>query len=386
MITVWPEAYAGDLLILDVVPHGSLVKKGDVIAHVDMRAIDDQIRQVELDTHSALVRSSNAEEKSRIDRDAAASALEQAKAALDRARRTLEGWEKFELDLSKRSSELQDRQRLAGIEDQTDELAQLEKMYKADELVDPTEEIVLKRSRRGLDISKTGLGLSRERRSYDEKYAELIQTEIKREAVRVQENALERLVRSQMIDTRAGEDGLARTNAQLSDLQKKLDELHRDRELLALHAPRDGVLLHGSLDDYRPKTTPPRHERGKRLATRTELFTVADPQKLAIAVDVPESKLEAARPGSKVEVHPVFDPKSTVSGKLAVAELPEAKSATSPENQYESKVDLDRALTGLRVGMRVKVKLVPESGAPAAADQRPSSPAKPAPGVGAANP
>jgi HlyD family secretion protein len=361
-IAIWPESYSGELVVLDVLAHGSIVKQGDVIAHLELRPIDEQIRQAELEAHSALVRHTNTEAKEEIDREAALSALEQARSALDRSRRALEGWEKHELEFLKRGADLEDKHRLAGIEDQNDELAQLEKMYKADELIDATEEIVIKRAKRAIDLSKLGLALAREQQSYHEKYDETLQTEAKREGVRVQESALERLVQSQAIDRRAEDDGLERSKAQLADQQRKVDELHRDRELLTLHAPRSGVLLHGSLDDYRPKQVPPRYERGSRLTPRTELFTVSDPEKLVVAVDVPESKIKLAKAGSAVEVHPAFDPSLSVAGKLRVEAYPEAKSAAAPENSFEANIDLDHPISGLRVGMRLKVKLAPESG------------------------
>jgi hypothetical protein len=358
-IAVWPESYAGELVVLDVLTHGSRVKQGDVIAHLDLRAIDDQIRQAELEAHSALVRRSNAEEKDRIDREAATAALEQAKAALDRARRALEGWEKHELEFAHRAADLDDRHRVAGIEDQTDELAQLEKMYKADELIDATEEIVLKRSRRGLELSKTGLALARDRHDYQLKYDEALQGEAKREAVRVQEEALGRLERSQAVDRRAADDALERVRAQERDQTRKLEELRRDRELLTVHAPRAGVLLHGSPDDYRPKQAQPRHDRGTRLATRTRIFSVADPAAIAVAVDVSEAKRIEAKPGSRVEIQPLSEPSMSIAGKLQVDEYPEAKSAALPEASYEGRIQLDHGAPELRFGMRVRVKVVP---------------------------
>ena len=45
------------------------------------------------------------------------------------------------------------------IEDATDELEQLEKMYQGNELADQTKEIVLRRGRRGLERSRTALAL-----------------------------------------------------------------------------------------------------------------------------------------------------------------------------------------------------------------------------------
>jgi HlyD family secretion protein len=356
-IAIWPEAYAGELILLDVLPHGTRVRSGEVIAHLDTRAIDDELRNSDFEVSSDQMRVGNAEQKLRVDLDAAASTLEQARSGLDRSRRALEGWEKQELEFSKRNAELEDRHRVAGIDDQTDELAQLEKMYKADELIDATEEIVLKRSRRGLDLSKTGLALARDQREYEQKIEEAMKTEAKREAVHVQEAAVERLVRSQSIDALAADDALQRLRVQLGELRRRNAELERDRELLTVKAPRDGILLHGSLDEYRPKLAPPRFERGSRLVPRTKVFTVADPEKLVVAVDVPESKLGTAHSGSAVELHPVFDPKLSASGKLSIDELPQARSGPTPENDYEGTIVLDHAIAGLRTGMRVKVKL-----------------------------
>ena len=36
----WHEAYSGALLVLEVLPHGTLVETGDVVARIDARAID----------------------------------------------------------------------------------------------------------------------------------------------------------------------------------------------------------------------------------------------------------------------------------------------------------------------------------------------------------
>jgi hypothetical protein len=147
--------------------------------------------------------------------------------------------------------------------------------------------------------------------------------------------------------------------AQERDQARKLEELRRDRELLTVHAPRAGVLLHGSPDDYRPKQAQPRHDRGTRLAMRTRIFTVADPGALAVAVDVPEAKRLEAKPGTRVEIQPLSEPSLSIAGKLQVDEYPEAKSAALPEASYEGRIELDRGAPELRFGMRVRVKLLP---------------------------
>src|SRR5206468_6852083 len=137
--------------------------------------------------------------------------------------KSLEGWSGKEIPFARRSDEIGKKNEDAGIDDQKDELAQLEKMYKADELVDATEEIVLKRSKRRLAISEESRGLSVDRRQYRMDYDEAMQTEVKREAVKTQELSLDRLVRTQAIERRAREDALARSKDALDQQRERLE-------------------------------------------------------------------------------------------------------------------------------------------------------------------
>src|SRR5262249_13441759 len=52
-LSFWPEAYAGELLLVEVMPQGSAVKEGDVVARLETRAIDEQVHQAELEATSA---------------------------------------------------------------------------------------------------------------------------------------------------------------------------------------------------------------------------------------------------------------------------------------------------------------------------------------------
>jgi hypothetical protein len=362
-VSFWPEAYSGELLLTEVMPQGSVVKEGDVVAKLETRAIDEQVHQAELEAGSAAVRHAGVVERNKIDDEAAASALDLTKSALDRTRRSLEGWSSKEVPFTKRGDEIGKKNEDANIDDQKDELAQLEKMYKADELVDATEEIVLKRAQRRLAISQDSVGLSGDRRKYRVDYDEAMQTEVKREAVRSQEQALDRLVRSQAIERRAREDALARSKDALDQQNQRLERLKRDREKFAIHAPRAGVLLHGKEKDYRPGRTPARYERGSTLAGRTDVFVVADPDAVAVALDVPESMLKEAGEGAAVEVQAVAMTSESRAGTLHVETYPSAK--PGEENGYEAVVKLDHAIPGVLFGMRAKVKLA--AAAPAAA-------------------
>jgi len=362
-VSFWPDAYAGELLLTEVMPQGSVVKEGDVVARLETRSIDEQVHQAELEATSAAVRNAGVVERNKIDDEAAASALDLTKSALERTRRSLEGWTSKEIPFAKRGDEIGKKNEDANIDDQKDELAQLEKMYKADELVDATEEIVLKRAQRRLAISQDAIGLSGDRRKYRVDFDEAMQTEVKREAVRSQEQALDRLVRSQTIERRAREDALARSKDALDQQNQRLERLRRDREKFAIRAPRAGVLLHGKEKDYRPGRTPARYERGNSLTGRTDVFLVADPEAVAVALDIPESMLKEAGEGAAVEVQSVAMPAQSSAGKLHLETYPSAK--PGDENGYEATVKLDHSISGVLFGMRAKVRLATASAAPA---------------------
>jgi hypothetical protein len=354
-VSLWFEAYAGEMLVLEAMPQGSEVKEGDVVARLETKSIDEQVHQAELESASSTVRHQGVVERNKIDEDAAAAALEQTKAALERTRKTLDGWSQKELAFNRRGDEISKKNEDAGIDDQKDELAQLEKMYKADELVDATEEIVLKRAKRRLAISEDARTLSIDRRAYKIDYDEAMQTEIKKEAVKSQELALDRLVRTQAVEKRAREDALLRSKDALDQQNQRLEKLKRDREKFVVKSPRAGILLHGREKDYRPGRTPARYERGSQLPARTDVFLVADPAAVAVAFDVPESMLGDAREGAAVEVKAVAPAGATGIGTVHLEAYPGTK--VGEENGWEATAKLSSAIPGVLFGTRAKVVL-----------------------------
>jgi hypothetical protein len=340
--------------------------EGDVLARFDAKAIDDAVAAAERDLHSTEVRHQNARDQARLDDEGAAQRIEAASDAANDAQEALANYEKVDVVLKKRGDDLNESYGKDNIDDQKDELAQLEKMYKADELVDATEEIVLKRAKRRLAISGDARELSGDRRKYRVDFDEAMQTEVKQEAVHTQEQSLDRLVRNQAIEKRAREDALVRSKDALDLQNQKTERLKRDREKFAIQAPRDGILLHGKEKDYRPGRTPTRYERGSTLPARTDLFLVADPDTLAVAVDVPESMLKEVHEGAAVEVQIVALPGEGAPGTLHIEPYPSAKGG-SEENGYEATAKLDHAIPGVLFGMRAKVKLAgaaPKDAAP----------------------
>jgi len=351
------ESFQGPLEIADVMAHGSPVREGDVLARFKTDAIDDQIEAAERDLRSTEIRHQNAREQARLDAENSDARLDDANENLAAAERALAAFEKNELELKRRGNDLSDAYSKDNIEDQKDELAQLEKMYTADELTDATEEIVLKRSRRQLARTETSFELQQARRKFDADYAEQEQRRQKTDSVKDARRGRDRLARQLEMEKRGRDDSLTRLDPEMKSAQERVDKLRHDREKLTVRAPRAGMLLHGALDDYKPGRSATRLEAGGNASPKGKLFTIATAGEYGVALDVPESLVLKLANGMAVKVQPIVDPDATMMGRLRFDRFPSPRSAGAPENTYDGSVELDQAPPSIVAGMRCKITI-----------------------------
>ncbi len=360
-ITLWPDVFRGELVLVEVRPSGSYVNEGDTIARLDTSAIDREIHAAELEVRWAETALLNAEARYEADEGAAREAADMATAALERARRDLLGWQERELGLRTRELDLRDLYTRHSIEDQEAELAELESMYREDELTDATEELVLKRSRRNLAAACTSRDLAQERRAFEDAYEVVTQTELKEESVRQHEGALARLLRTQEGEARAREDTVVAAEEELARKREQLERLVADREAFEIRAPRAGLLVHGAPANYEPGAVAPRHQTGQGLPARQTLFTVLEPDRCALVLNVPEGNLSSVQDGMAVKVVPAAAPGTTLLGNLRLERCPRPDSAQAPENRFKGLVAFEAPAHGMVPGMRAKAALVTET-------------------------
>ncbi|HYV27234.1 MAG TPA: hypothetical protein VFA77_06850, partial [Candidatus Eisenbacteria bacterium] len=205
-----------DLTVLEAASHGARVKKGDALVKLDTEKIKDQIEDLEQDRAVATV------------------ALELALADLDNLTQTTP----LKLEAAKRSERNSDedyayfqktgraqREKSARfnvkrseqrLENAKEELTQLEKMYKADDLTEETEEIILKRQKFVVEDAEYGLESSKQS-------AELIlNTTIPREY-----ETLKSAKRDQELALALAEESLPKN---LSKKRLDLEKLKRDQK------------------------------------------------------------------------------------------------------------------------------------------------------------
>ncbi|WP_193212718.1 hypothetical protein [Luteolibacter marinus] len=250
LISVDPEAWS-DFTIETIVPHGNLVKKGDVLVKFDREALDrkleDSRRAVEsraLSLASQELGFAKLQEETALKLDAARRAQRDAAEELEYFTKIGRKAQEDDTANDLESSE----QRLAAAKE---ELKQLKMMYDADDLTEQTEEIILKRQEFAVKSAETGyrlfaLSAKRTLEVALPRRAEALEAAAKTTAIELEkaEKNLPRALETAKLELDAARTAAAREKDELADLEK-------DAALMEIKAPADGVFYHGSLDDGR---------------------------------------------------------------------------------------------------------------------------------------
>ena len=241
----------GVFTIAEILPHGSAVKKDQVLVRFDDEEYLKKLRDAESAAVAGKLTQANAEAEFATAEKFAPMQLQIAKI---KAEETVEAWEYFKN--VRRASEttranLMLKQSELRLENEREELVQLEKMYKADDLTENTEEIIMKRQRESVKAAEIGLELSRLA------HKRQMEVTMPREAVVLERDAQsagigfkeqeQNIPRSFELKRIAMED--ARVNAKRS--AENLTKLQAERGQFVIKAPADGAFYYGNMQDGR---------------------------------------------------------------------------------------------------------------------------------------
>ena len=344
------KVYRGELRIVEARPNGSFVNQGDMIARLDTKEIDRQIETDAMAFERAEMAMRHAEENAVIQAQAWADGLERAEIDVERAALRLKGYREREKAFEEESERMSVQSREHRMEDQQDELTQLEKMYSEDELVDATEEIVLKRSRRNYARSVANNELSDKRRAYDKEWYQHWRLEDYENDAQGKAASLQRLRESQQRSReRTGADMLKR-RYELEEQRKKFADLQRDLEQFVIRSPRRGILLHGEAD-----AAPwGRYEKDATLSNRKVFATVADPKKFQVKTTIVEKDILRLKSGTAAEVVPTAASDLKMIGRLQVEYLP------VKGGLFKGTIHLGKSDVRVRPGFACKVNVIVE--------------------------
>jgi HlyD family secretion protein len=288
------------LRIRDVVPHGTRVTKGQTLVRFDTTKIDEQIRDLEASKALAELNLKQARLEAELIAKTAPLDTKLAERAKSHAEEDLARYEKIDRAFQQKASEFNVQRASNFLEYVQEELKQLEKMYKADDLTEETEEIVLKRARNNVDQMKFFTEMVKYEHDRDK------EIDLPRSLAHYQHAAALAALMAEKARSTTPQT-IEKEKLEVEKLhfeQKKaadhLDRLTKDRAKLAVTAPIDGVLYYGRwhANKWTGSTdTANKLHVGHNIQAQDVVFTIVEPGSVEIQAVLPEKELNSVKPG-----------------------------------------------------------------------------------------
>lgn len=303
------KAYQGELTITSIAANGAAVKKGDLLLQIDPTVMIRTLTAAENDDRASKASLEKIESDDKVAEESDALGEKEQKEGLQEAEDSVKWFDTVDGPQLLKQVKLGVDQAKAQMDDESDEVDQLKKMYKSEELTNATADIVVKRAFRQLEMSKTLYAMAKDRAqrlvtfTYPLMKARVYEG---RDAAQQQYALFETAQKQAKVLRQTGLAG-AHAAAEAADL--KLEDLKTDAEKLTVHAPTDGVVAYGQIVNGVWSAADPRSLRpGERVMAQTVLMTLYRPGRLRIALDLPEAKFFAIQPGQKASIDPVAFP------------------------------------------------------------------------------
>ena len=357
-VRVRPKVYSGEMTIKAIAPNASHVKKGDVLLEIDPATIDKQLAASENEVAAAHAALTRAETDVKIEQEQEDLALKMQTEATQRA----EDEVKWFKDVDGPDILLEADEGLknvkANVDDQQDELDELKKMYKSDDLTTDTADIVVKRAVRNLDNLKIALKIATE---HTDKVKSVVYPARKQqvlEAAKQSEQQLAAIKSAQAQSKVLHVTGIVTATANTKAADEHLADLKADKEKLTIVAPADGVVLYGQFTGGAFQNSDERSLRsGEHIAAQQVVMSFYTPGKLRLHLDLPESKFFAIHPGLAATIVPVAYPESKIEGTCDHSAAIDVSTQQGP--QYNLTISCRNVDAKLVPGMRANVHVHP---------------------------
>ncbi len=356
-----PPPSQGPLTVRTAVAHGARVKKGDVLVAFDGTKLDEALANLEQEKQVLEAGIELAQEELPLFEKSAPTELAAADFAKKRADQELTYFLEIgraqavkEIDMRVKSSKFY-------MEYASEELRQLEKMYKANDLTEDTEKIILRRQRNDVEMATFYYQSALLGRDYVLKYTLPSKEKLLKEAQVKQEQQLDKAQKTLGPTTVQKRATLAKMRHDQEKNAQRLEKFHKDRAAMTIRAPIDGVVYHGKFhkgrwtlaDALESKLAP------HGTVNPDEVFlTVVAPRPAVVYLTIDEKDVYLLKLGAKGTAKVLFDPDRKLSARVT-------KLATVPSTpgKYDAVVALDLGAGDDRLmpGMGCSVKFVPYS-------------------------
>jgi multidrug efflux pump subunit AcrA (membrane-fusion protein) len=354
-----PAEGQNPLTVKQVAAHGSKVKKGDVLIAFETTKMSEVIHNAEMEQKALAASIKLTEEELPIHEKTVPLELAAAEFAKKQADEEL----KYFLDIGKAQTEkdanLMVKYMKFYVEYAEEELVQLKKMYKANDLTEETERMILRRAQHYVEQMQAYYQSTVLRRDYVLKFALPNREKALKEDQAKSTLLLEKARKTSTPWLVQKQAALARMRHEYAADVDRLAKLRKDLAAMTLTAPMDGVVYHGRF--HQGSWTVAESADGKLMPGATAqpdkvLLTVVKPRATEVHLSIDEKEVHLLKADLKGTAKLPARP----DRKLAVRVASVSAAPTAP-GKFAGVVQLDAgaADADLVPGLACNVKFVP---------------------------
>lgn len=357
-IAIKPEEWTG-LTVESAAAHGAQVRKGDTILSLETEKIDRAIADLRTEMKLSEIALRLSEDQLQALEKTTPLDLESSKRSARMAGEDRKFFVDTERPFAVKAAEFTLKMANDNLEYEQEELRQLEKMYKADDITEETEEIVLRRARDSVAKAKIMVEYAKINHDQMTKFNipradEMIKDMTERKSLDWEKNKIELPLG---LDKQRLE--LAKIRVQRERAEDKLKKLEGDRAMMIVKSPIDGIVYYGKCVRGKFSDSTGLAENLRRngiIQPNMVVMTVVQPRPLFIRAAASEDLLRDLRPGLKGTAVPTGFPDL----KLPVA-VDEVSDIPVGPGSFDVKfrVTFNKKAKGLMPGMACKVRMTP---------------------------
>ncbi|MBL8824247.1 MAG: HlyD family efflux transporter periplasmic adaptor subunit [Planctomycetia bacterium] len=347
------EAWTG-MTVLSAVPHGTTVKKGDVLVKLDMEKFNKALKDLDIERELSDLAFKQAEEDFKTSQKLLPLDEAAAKQAFEYAQEDYKRFVEGDLPLLKRNAEFTSRSAKNFFDYASEELKQLEKMYKADDIKEETEEIILRRQRDTVENAKNNL-LNSEKRANDQLKYELPRREqsMKEANERTKLN-YEKSQITMPAQVRQKQLAFEKTKLERAKALERFQNMKADYDKMTnMVAPCDGIVYYGKATkgQWNSSSVESKLQPKGTLQNDDVYMTIIKSNKLAVRSTIDEKDRPFISTGDDVRIIPTVAPDNRIKGSVSsITAMPLGTS-------FEMRCKLNEATDGLSPGMTCNVKV-----------------------------
>jgi multidrug resistance efflux pump len=339
--TVRPHVrrFQGDFIIKKAVAPNTKVARGDSLLELATDDIDVQIAAAQNELKIAQANLTKAQADLKLGQQGDDLAMSIATSSMTNAQNELKRWDAIDGPVVLLASGIESRIADYQVESATDELDQLHKMYKSEDLTSQTADIVIKRAMRVLEIYKVMTQVAHAARDRFAQFEAAIRRQQLSWGASQQAQGVDQLEAAQAQGRVLRQTALVTAQAAADDAARRLAELTRDRQAFDIASPIDGVVVYGAFaHKVWQEVEPERLAAGEKVAADQVVMTVYTPGKLRLIAECPETQVALLSAGAKLKVTPTA--LSDLSYDATCEAMPTIGQMKGPQQMFDVAADL----------------------------------------------